>query len=92
MFKTISEVRQANKDRGHHFFSRETIKFFESKVESTLYKNQCFITSEKKCFNDYQRVYSIRRAKPNGSIETLERGLISIELAREKIKNYEIKE
>ena len=88
MFKTISEVRQANKDRGHHFFSRETIKFFESKVESTLYKNQCFITSEKKCFSDNERVYAIRRARPHGSIETVEKDLKSLVEARNNIKNY----
>ena len=71
MFKTISEVKQANTNLGHHFFDRDTMRFFDSKIESTLYKNQCFITSEKKCFNDYNRVYAVRRARSNGSIETV---------------------
>ena len=33
MFKTISEVKQANTNLGHHFFDRDTMRFFDSKIE-----------------------------------------------------------
>jgi hypothetical protein len=86
MFNTIAELKQANKDAGMYFFSKDTMNFFASRIESSLYKNQCFITSEKKCFNDYTRVYSVRRARPDASIETLEKDFACIESAREYIK------
>jgi hypothetical protein len=87
MFNDLSEVRQANKEIGHHWFEPATMKFFASRIESSLYKNQCFITSEKRCFDDYTRVYSVRRVKPDGSIETLERQLESKSEALEYIKD-----
>ena len=88
MFETIDEVKEANKELGHHFFSPDTMKFFASRVESSLYKNQTFITSEKKCFDDYTRVYCVRKALSNGSIETVERQISSIEEARKIAENY----
>lgn len=48
MFGDIESVKRANKENGYHFFDYETMKFFASRIESKLYKNQCFITSEKK--------------------------------------------
>lgn len=71
MFETIADVKEANKASGRYFFSPDTMRFFDSQIESTLYRNQCFITSEKACFSDYTRVYHVRRARSDGSIETL---------------------
>lgn len=88
MFESIKEVKQANKELGHHFFDSDTMNFFASSVETTLYKNQTFITSEKKCFDDYTRVYSVRLVKPNGSIDTIERGLPSLKDARKVAKSF----
>lgn len=48
MFNTMSELRKKNKESGYHFFDRETMKFWDSKLESTLYKGCFFITSEKR--------------------------------------------
>lgn len=87
MFNSITEVKEANKANGFYFFSKDTMRFFSSRVESTLYKNQCFITSEKKCFDDYTRVYSIRKARGDASIETIEQGIESIEEARKIIRS-----
>lgn len=88
MFKTISEVRKANKEAGQHFFDADAMRFFASAVESQLYKNQTFITSEKRCFEDYTRVYSVRLAKPNASIETLFNNLESLSEARSLARNF----
>lgn len=88
MFNTITEVKEANKAINNYFFSADTMRFFDSKVESKLYvKEQCFITSEKKCFDDYTRVYSVRKAENNGSIKTLVQGLTSKEIAKDYIKD-----
>ena len=67
---TMADVIRINGDKGQHFFSSDTMKFFNSKIESKLLDGRLFITSEKKCFNDYTRVYSVRRFKlKNGHIE-----------------------
>ena len=88
MFKNITEVKQANKALGHYFFSADTMSFFASKVESELSRNQLFITSEKKCFEDYTRVYSVRRANSDGSISTLVQDLASLESAQDYITDF----
>lgn len=43
-----------------HFFDKETIRFWESKVESELFANRCFVTSENN-FDDTARFYTVRR-------------------------------
>lgn len=73
MFKNITEVKKANKDKGQHFFSKDTLAFFGSKVYPELYTvagRQFFITSEDN-FNRTQRGYTIREVMPDGDIETL---------------------
>jgi hypothetical protein len=73
MFNNITEVKKANKDKGQHFFSKDTLAFFGSKVYPELYTvagRQFFITSEDN-FNRTEKGYTIREAMPDGSIETL---------------------
>lgn len=82
MFKTISEVKAANNALGHHFFAADTMRFFTSKIESTLYKNQHFLTSEKKCFRDYTRVYAVRKVNPDGSITTVKQQILTKQEAK----------
>lgn len=85
MFWTMAQVKEANKANGQYFFSRDTMRFFASKVESKLYyTTQCFITSEKKCFDDYTRVYSVRQVGTNADIKTLARDLTS----KQEAKNF----
>jgi hypothetical protein len=70
-FKTIADVKAANKAIGHFWFSKDTMKFFDSKIETQLYAGKYFISSER--FSDtYPRYYKIREVKPDGSIETKE--------------------
>ena len=65
-------------ERVGHFFSKDTMKFFKSRVNSNLfydYKNELiyFITSEKKCFNDDTRLYTLRVYNPaTAKIDTAE--------------------
>lgn len=35
MFKTMADVRAANKAIGHHYFERSTMRFFDSRVDSS---------------------------------------------------------
>lgn len=43
-----------------HFFDADTMRFWESKVESELFNNRCFVTSESN-FDDTARFYTVRR-------------------------------
>lgn len=69
MFKTISQIKQANKIAGGHFFDKETMKFFGSKIESKVLQGRFFITSEK--YPDGKIFYSARKANDDGRIATL---------------------
>ena len=71
MFKTIAEVRQANRAIGHHFFDRKTMAFFASRVESGLYAGRWFITSEKAGFTSERRTYTVREVMPDGKVNTV---------------------
>ena len=86
MFNTIAEVKRANREAGFYFFSPDTMRFFASRIESGLYKNQCFITSEKRCFSDDTRVFKVRRARPDGSIENMSEWCDDFEEAREIVR------
>jgi hypothetical protein len=92
MFKDIAEVKAANKAAGSHFFSPNTMRFFNSIIESSLYKNQCFITSEKPPHGP--RIYRVRKVKGNdGSIiDSIGPWLKNIETARTVARAGEWKE
>lgn len=69
MFKTIEEIREANRRAGLFFFSPDTMRFFRSRVGREVYGGRFFVTSEQ--FDDSSpRLYSVRRANDDGSIDT----------------------
>jgi hypothetical protein len=70
MFKTIADVRAANRAIDHHFFDRSTMRFFASRIESGLYAGRYFITSEKAGFTSEQRRFTIREVMPSGEVKT----------------------
>jgi len=43
---SMADVRRLNREKGQYFFSRDTMKFFNSKVESDLIGDKYFVTSE----------------------------------------------
>ena len=60
-------IDQYNYHSSGHFFDADTMRFFKSRVTSN-YKRVSdtvayFITTEKRCFDDYTRVATIRRAE-----------------------------
>jgi hypothetical protein len=73
MFNNITEVKKANKEKGQHFFSKDALAFFGSKVFPELYTvagRQFFITAEDN-FNRTKKSYTIREALPDGDIQTV---------------------
>lgn len=70
-FKTMAQIKEANAARGDHFFDRDTMKFFASKVEGGPYGGRYFVTSEKTGFTSTKRAYTVRRASDDGQIRTV---------------------
>lgn len=71
-FNTISDVIDHNRATGHHFFDADTMRFFNSRVETGLMRGRFFVTSEKG--PDGIRAYTVRRARDDGSVETVGEG------------------
>ena len=96
---TIADVKQANKDAGYYFFSRDTMRFFGTRIESALYKNNTFITSDYTGFERNNRAYSVRVFHPESGIvntakfsdgQSTFNKFSTIESAREFARNYKI--
>jgi len=66
---TIDTIKANNLIAGRCFFSRETMRFFKSRVFPTVYGGKYFITSEIK--PDGEKRYTVREAIDGGkSIKT----------------------
>jgi len=77
-FDDIAHVKAANRNLGHYFFERDTMRFFQTRIGSTLYGGRYFVTSERdeaygsiSAAWDGQRRYTVRRANGDGSITTV---------------------
>jgi hypothetical protein len=69
---TIDQVKRANRDAGYHFFDADTLRFFGSRIGSTVYAGRFFVTTERSGFEHYSpRKATVREAMPDGSIETV---------------------
>lgn len=68
-FGYIDYIKSANSVRGHHFFSKNTMQFFNCRVLDTVYKGQLFISSEK--YQDEARKYTVRLCTSKGDIATM---------------------
>jgi hypothetical protein len=71
-YKTIEDIKKANKNRGHHFFEKDTLHFFDSRVESRVYGGRFFVTSEQDHGATYEmpRRFTVRRCEDDGTINT----------------------
>ena len=96
---TMADVKQANKDAGYYFFSRDTMQFFGTRIVSALYKNNTFITSDYTAFERNNRAYSVRVFHPEtGIVDTAKfpdgkstfNKFSTIESAREFARNYRV--
>ena len=69
-FKTLADVRRANKASGRYWFTRGAMGFFRSRVETGLLGGRLFITSEQ--FDENApRLYTVRMVTPAGHIKTV---------------------
>lgn len=71
-FQDVSYIKDANKARGFHWFERDTMKAFKSKIYGSVYcgtNGVFFVSSEQ--FMDNPREYSVRQFHPaTGIVET----------------------
>lgn len=87
-FKTIADVRRANREAGQHFFDRDTMHFFSSRVVSSLYAGRYFITAES--YPETGRTtYAVREVREDGFIKVDISSMrhMDIEDAREAARN-----
>ena len=66
---TIEQIRNANKALGRHWFDASTLRFFSSRIAGPVISNM-FVSSERLDAN-LPRLYTIRRANEDGSIDTV---------------------
>jgi hypothetical protein len=91
-FTSMAAVRAAFSSAGNPWFSRDTMKWFNCKIESSLIGGRYFITSEQ--HDDYPRLYSVRKVVryENGGIGIDTIGEFqqhaTLQAAREALKEY----
>lgn len=72
-FYSIEAIESANARAGRFFFSKDTLRFFQSRIGSRVYRGASgwyFVTSERYGLR-YPRHYTVRKANPNGTIDTI---------------------
>lgn len=57
---TMAQAKAIYKATGKHFFDRDTMAFWGSRIETEPYKNRCFVTSENN-FDSTKRLYTVRQ-------------------------------
>ena len=68
---TICHVKSFCWNRGSHFFSPDTMRFFSSRIQTTPpYKCRVFVTSERMNWNS-PRLYTVRVVQLSGNIQTI---------------------
>lgn len=94
---TMADVRKANADAGYYFFEKDTMRFFGTRIVSSLYKNNTFITSDYTGFERNKRKFTVRVFdEKSGSVETARfqngnstfNAFSSVEDARDFARNY----
>jgi len=68
-WRTVAEVRAANKAIEHHWFDRDTMRGFGSRILGGMIGGRLFISSERSSLDDV-RGYSVRVADDRGGVST----------------------
>lgn len=68
---TITEMKAINKEKGYHFFDRDSMRFWGSKVHTAPNKYRLFIESHDN-FDRTKKLYTVRFFNVCGSIEIVE--------------------
>jgi hypothetical protein len=69
-FNTITEIKQANRDAGQHFFDADTMRFFESRVLRGVIGGRFFVTSERFDMGT-PRLFTVRVVDAAGHVDTV---------------------
>ena len=69
-FDSISDIKKLNTLKGYHFFERDTMRFFDSSIETGVLYGRFFVTREKN-FDGTEYRFTIREAKDDGTIQTI---------------------
>lgn len=73
MFKTIDEIKAANKQAGENWFSADSLSFWNSRIWTKVYGGRYFVTSDGPDENGVvDRRYSVRVASDDGTVKTAE--------------------
>lgn len=71
-FHSIDGVRAANRSAGQHWFDRDTMRFFNSRISDCLYSGRLFVSSERMRYeSSTPRRYTVRFVDTDAGIETL---------------------
>lgn len=68
--RSMADIKAANTAAGHHWFSKATMAFFNSRVVAGPFEGDTFVTSEQGPHQN-RPLFSVRRAEPDGRIETV---------------------
>lgn len=66
----IDDVVRENKQKGNHFFDDDTMEHFNSRVETNLFYDKYFVTSEK-APHEKQRFFTVRRVTDDFDVRTV---------------------
>ena len=88
---SITEMKRLNKENGYCYFSKETMRFWGSKVIAT-YNNGLFIEALTDSVVEDATVYKVGIMTPNGDVFTIDKNsndsfFYSLEDARARVKN-----
>ena len=75
MSRSQLEIEYQNRNPEGHFFDPQTMRFFQSRIQhsttETHDRDIYFITSERCGYGDNPRLYTPRRLKADGNIDTI---------------------
>jgi hypothetical protein len=66
IFYSVADIEREARYAGSHFFDRDTMRFFGSRVLDGTYAGRLFVTSEKGPHDDSPRLYTVRVIIPAG--------------------------
>jgi hypothetical protein len=66
----VGQLKYLNESNGYHFFDKDTMRAFNSRIHSEIYGGCVFVTSEKQSYR-HDRKYTVRIVHTDGSIETV---------------------
>lgn len=80
---TIQQIKYRNEQAGKFFFSRDTMRFWGSRIGQTVYEGPggVYFTTSEKTFDGKGRVFSVRQAHRGG--EDITTALSGLESGRE---------